>query len=77
MPPIAQKLLDVAIAVALTAAILCVVIVFNSLLMTPRASWAGFRLWYGFILRADILGMMILTACVTAGYFFWQQQRSR
>ncbi len=77
MPPIAHKLMDVAIVIALTAALVCVVIVLNNLLTVPRASWSGFKLWYGFILRPDILGMMILTALVTTGYFMWQQQRGR
>lgn len=77
MPPIAHKLIDVAIAIALTAALVCVVIVLNGFLTSPRASWAGFKVWYAFIVRADILGMMILTALVTTGYFMWQQQRPR
>lgn len=76
MPPIARTFLDVAIAVTLTAAIVGVVIIFNGLLITPRASWSGFKLWTAFILRADILGIMVLTACVTAGYGIWQH-RSR
>lgn len=75
MPPLANKLVDAAIAIVLTAAVVCIVIVFNTLLTVPRASWSGFALWYGFILRPDILGMMILTALVTTGYFVWQQQR--
>ncbi len=77
MPPIAHKLVDIAIVIALTAALVCVVIVLNGLLTAPKATWSGFKLWYGFILRADILGMMILTALVTTGYFMWQQQRPR
>lgn len=77
LPPIVNKLLDVAIAIALTAGLVCLVVVLNSLLTSPKASWAGFKLWYTFILRPDILGMMILTALVTTGYFMWQQQRPR
>ena len=77
MPPLAYKLIDVAIAIALTAAFVCIVIVLNGLLTSPRASLSGFKVWYAFILRADILGMMILTALVTTGYFMWQQQRPR
>lgn len=77
MPPFAHKLADVAIAIALTAAFVCVIIVLNGLLTAPRASWSGFWTWYNFIMRGDILGMMILTAFVTTGYFMWQQQRPR
>ena len=69
-----NKLLDVAIAIALTSGLVCLVVVLNSLLTAPRASWAGFKIWYGLILRPDILGIMILTALVTTGYFMWQQR---
>lgn len=77
MSPLAAKLVDVAVAIALTAAIVCVVIVFNNLLTMPRNSWSGFAHWYSFILRPDILGMMILTAAVTTGYSVWQRGRGR
>lgn len=75
IPQLLYKLLDVVIATALTAAFVCVVVVLNGLLTAPKASWSGFKLWYGFILRPDILGIMILTALVTTGYFMWQQGR--
>jgi len=77
MPPLAHKLVDVAIAIALTAAIVCAVIVFNNMLTMPRNSWSGFAHWYSFILRPDILGMMVLTAAVTTGYSMWQRSRGR
>ena len=76
LPPMARKLLDVLIAIGLTSAVVGLVVVVNNLLIAPKASLAGFKLWYGFILRPDILGMMILTALVTTAYMMWQQ-RSR
>lgn len=75
MPPLMHKALDVAIATALTAAVVFVVVTINSFLMSRGGSWTGFRLWYAFIGRPDILGTMILTALVTIAYVMWQQTR--
>jgi len=70
-----HRALDVAIAAALTAAVVFVIVAINSFLMTRAGAWPGFRLWYAFISRPDILGTMILTALVTIAYVMWQQSR--
>jgi hypothetical protein len=75
MPPLVHKLIDVLIAVALTAAVAFAIIVLNSFLMARGSSWHGFNLWMSFVGRPDILGTMILTALVTVGYGLWQQGR--
>jgi|RhiMetdeSRZDD1v2_1073273.scaffolds.fasta_scaffold393675_2 ABC-type multidrug transport system permease subunit len=75
MSPLMQRALDVAIATALTAGVVFVVIAINSFLMSRGGSWAGFRLWYAYISRPDILGTMILTALVTIAYGMWHQSR--
>ena len=75
MSPLMQRALDVAIATALTAAVVFVVVAVNSFLMSRGGSWPGFRLWYAFISRPDILGTMVLTALVTIAYVVWQQTR--
>jgi hypothetical protein len=75
MSPLMQRALDVLIAIALTAAVVFVIVAANSFLMSRGGSWAGFRLWYAFIGRPDILGTMILTALVTIAYVMWQQTR--
>ena len=77
MSPLMRKGLDVVIAIGLTAAAVFVIVVSNNLLMGRGNSWHGFNLWYAFILRPDILGMMILTALVTVAYFMWMQGRGR
>jgi len=77
MPPVMQKVLDVAVAIALTAAVVFVIVTTNAFLMSRGGSFAGFKLWYAFIGRPDILGTMILTALVTFAYVFWQQRRGR
>jgi hypothetical protein len=75
MPPLLHKVLDVAIAAALTAAVVFVIVAVNSFLMARGGAWPGFRLWYAFISRPDILGTMILTALVTIAYVVWHQTR--
>jgi hypothetical protein len=75
MSPVMQRVLDIAIVIALTAAIVLVVNAANSLLMPRGGLWVGFRQWQSFIGRSDILGTMILTAVVTVAYQFWQQRR--
>jgi hypothetical protein len=75
MPPLMHRALDVAIATALTAAVVFVIVAANSFLMSRGGAWPGFRLWYAFIGRPDILGTMILTALVTIAYVMWQQSR--
>ena len=75
MSPLMQRALDVAIATALTAAVVFVVIAVNSLPDAARRRLVGFKTWYAFISRPDILGTMILTALVTIAYVMWQQAR--
>ena len=75
MPPLMHRVLDVAIAAALTAAVVFVIVTVNSFLMPRGGALPGFRLWYSFISRPDILGTMLLTALVTIGYVMWQQGR--
>lgn len=73
MSPLLRKLTDVLIAVALTAAVVFVIVVANHFLMARGSSLAGIKMWLGFIGRPDILGTMILTALVCAVYSMWQQ----
>ena len=77
MPPVMRKLVDVATAIGLTAAVVFVIIFTNSFLTARGGSVHGFNTWYTFILRPDILGTMILTALVTMAYFIWQQRSGR
>jgi hypothetical protein len=77
MPPMLYKVIDVLAVLALTAAVVFVVVAVNSLLMQPKTAMSGFKLWYAFIARADILGIMILTALVAMLYTMWQPLRGR
>jgi hypothetical protein len=75
MSPLMQRALDVAIATALTAAVVFVVIAVNSLLIPRGGMLVGFRAWYTFITRPEIYSTMILTALVTIAYVVWHQTR--
>jgi len=73
MPPVMRKLVEVAIAIGLTAAVAFVIIFANSFLTARGGSAHGFSTWMAFIQRPDIIGTMVLTALVTIGYVMWQQ----
>jgi uncharacterized membrane protein len=75
MPPVMQRAIDVVAAIALTAAVVFLIVTINAFLMSHGGSFSGFRLWYGFIGRPDILGTMVLTALVTFFYIVWAQRR--
>jgi hypothetical protein len=75
MSPLLRKATDVAAAIALTAGLVFVVVVINSLLMARGGSVHGFKLWLAYMARPDIFGTMALTPLVTVAYLFWQQTR--
>ena len=75
MPPVMQRVVDVVAAIALTAAAMFAIVGLNAFLMSHGGSFTGFRVWYAFIGRPDILGTMILTALVTFFYLVWAQRR--
>jgi uncharacterized membrane protein YhfC len=78
VPRLLKRILQIAIAVALTAAVFLVVIVGNGLLVGRQASLhAAINLWLAFIKRPDILATMILTALVTVLFVYWQRDQER
>ncbi|MBS0242409.1 MAG: hypothetical protein JSS20_09545 [Proteobacteria bacterium] len=72
MTPLTRKLVDAAIAVALTFAIVLVIVVTSSFLTTRGGYTQGFKAWLALMERSDIVGMAILTALVSTGYSIWQ-----
>jgi hypothetical protein len=74
MPPFVKKMIDTAIAIGLTMGLVLVMVVISNLLVARSNSWAGFKLWYAFMSRPDILGTIILTAAVSMAYVYWQQR---
>jgi hypothetical protein len=77
MTPLTKKLTDVAIAIALTFAVVLVIVVSNGLLTSRTGYWQGFYVWLAFVQRPDILGTVALTALVTTAYFVWNQGSKR
>ena len=78
MPRLFKRVLQVAIAVALTTGVFFVMIVGNGFLLGRGTSFqAGLNLWLTFIRRPDILTTMVLTAFVTVLFVYWQRNQER
>ena len=78
VPRFFKRLLQVAIAVALTACVFFVMIVGNGFVVGRGASFqAGLNVWLTFIKRPDILTTMVLTAFVTVLFVYWQRNQER
>jgi Ni,Fe-hydrogenase I cytochrome b subunit len=78
VPRLLKRLLQIAIAVALTAGVFFVVIVGNGFLVGRATTFqAGVNVWLTFIRRPDILTTMVLTAVVTVLFVYWQRDRER
>jgi hypothetical protein len=78
VPRLLKRLLQITIAVGLTAGLFLAVIVGNGLLLGRQTSLqAALNLWLAFIKRPDILATMILTALVTVAFVYWQRNQER
>lgn len=78
VPRLFKRTLQVVLALALTAALLLVVIVGNGLLIGRGATLqGGLNVWLAFIKRTDILATMTATAVVTVLFVYWQRDRER
>jgi hypothetical protein len=78
VPRFFKRLLQVAIAVALTASVFFVMIVGNGFVVGRGASFqGGLNVWLTFIKRPDILTTMVLTAFVTVLFVYWQRNQER
>lgn len=77
VPRLLKRLVQVALAVALTAGLFFVVIAGNGFLTGRTTFQAGYQAWLAFVRRPDILTTMVLTACVTVLLVYWQRDRER
>ena len=78
VPRAFKRTLQIALAVALTAAILLLVIAGNGMLVGRGGTLqGGFATWLAFIRRGDILATMTITALVTVLLVYWQRDRER
>jgi hypothetical protein len=73
-----KRILQIALAVALTGAVFLVMIVGNGLLIGRAASWqSGYNAWLTFMKRPDILATITVTAVVTVLLVYWMRDRER
>ncbi len=78
VPRLLKRLLQIAIAVAVTSGVFFVMIVGNGFLIGRGTTLqAGFNQWLAFIRRPDILTTMVLTAVITVLLVYWQRDRER
>ena len=77
MPRVMKRTLHVAMAAALTAAVVLFVMMVNGFLVGSRGSLGGVDVWLAFIKRSDIIGTIILTALVTTAFLYWQRDKER
>lgn len=78
MPRLFKRLVQVALAVGLTAAVFFFVIVGNGFLVGRGTTLqAGFNAWLAFVRRPDILTTMVLTAFVSVLLVYWQRDKER
>jgi hypothetical protein len=77
VPRLLKRLVQVALAVALTAGVFFVVIAGNGFLTGRTTFQAGYQAWLAFVRRPDILTTMVLTAIVTVLMVYWQRDRER
>jgi hypothetical protein len=73
-----KRVLEIASAVALTAATSLIVIVGNGLLLARQPSLnAAVATWLAFVRRPDILATMTLTAAVSVFLLQWHRKQER
>ena len=78
LPRFLKRLVQMALGVALSSAIIFVMIVGGGFLNGQRITWrAGYNQWLAFMLRPDILTVMVLTAAVTVLLVYWQRDNER
>jgi uncharacterized membrane protein len=73
MSPLMKNVVDTAVAIALTMAVVFVIVVASSFLTARGGAWTGFNQWMALVKRPDIIGTMVLTALVTMAYVVWQK----
>jgi hypothetical protein len=78
VPRVFKRVVQVALAAALTAAVMLIVMLGNGLLTGRGASLqGGVTTWLAFIKRPDIYTTIILTAVVSVLFVYWQRDRER
>jgi hypothetical protein len=78
IPRTLKRLVQIALAVALSSAVFLAMILGNGMLVGRGTSFkAGWNAWLTFIKRPDILGTMVITSVVTVLVIYWMRDRER
>ncbi|MBU1212451.1 MAG: hypothetical protein KJ587_14420 [Alphaproteobacteria bacterium] len=78
VPKFLKRIVQVTLAVALTALVALAVIAGNTMLTDRKGPiLKGVDQWVSFIYRPDILATMVLTAFVTVMLVYWQRDMER
>jgi hypothetical protein len=77
VPRLLKRLVQMTLAVGLTAGLFFLVIAGNGFLTGRTTFQAGYQAWLAFVQRPDILTTMVLTAVVTVLLVYWQRERER
>jgi hypothetical protein len=77
VPRLFKKVAQVAASLALTAAVVLVMFVGNSMLMGRGGTSKGIEIWLAYINRPDIQGTMLLTSIITVIFVYWHRDRER
>ena len=62
---------------AISAVVICVVMVLNGLLSGRGTTMQWLYVWLGFIRRPEIIVTMLLTAMSTVLFVYWQRDKER
>lgn len=75
VPRLFKRTIQVAMSVALTAAVALVLMMGSGLLQARGSLGQAFNSWLGFINRPDIQATMVLTALVSVLFVYWQRDK--
>jgi len=78
IPRLFKRLLQIAVVLCLTGAVLFVIIVSNGMLAGRQPSMqAGLNMWLAFIKRPEIQLTAVITAVVAVLFVYWQRNQER
>ena len=77
VPKALKRTFQIATAMALTSAIVLLVLMGNAMMIGKGTSAQGFNVWLAFIKRPDIFTVMALTSIVTVLFVYWQGDQNR
>lgn len=77
VPRLMKRVLQIGIAVGLTAAAIFMLMASNGMLQAKAPVMKIIPVWLAFVSRGDILATMILTAAVTVAVVYWMRDAER